>query len=75
MKIGDLRHRLFMHYNCMWNGVVRDVTAELEHHEEEVSELDTANKLLEIIKKNAHLDRDFPWEQSSRITELFKESV
>jgi hypothetical protein len=64
-----------MNYNCKWNSMVRDVTAELEHPEEEVSELDTANRLMEILRTDAQLDRSFPWDNGSRITELFKESV
>lgn len=31
--IGSLRRRLFMPYDCRWNGYVRDITAELEESE------------------------------------------
>lgn len=28
--IGDVRRRLFAHLDCEWNGVVRDITAQME---------------------------------------------
>lgn len=34
VKIGDLRRELFMRYDCLWNGLVRDITAELEQPDE-----------------------------------------
>ena len=34
IKIGDLRRELFMGYDCLWNGLVRDITAELEQPDE-----------------------------------------
>jgi hypothetical protein len=73
MKIGELRRSLFMHYDCKWNSLVREVTATLEKPEEEVSELETSKVLLAQLKRNAHLDRDFP--ERNRIAELFEESV
>ena len=73
MKIGDLRRRLFMDYDCKWNGMVRDVTAALEYPEEEVSEVEAVKVLLAKIKTCAHLDRDFPG--GHRIAQLFEESV
>ena len=36
MKIGDLRRSLFVNHSCKWNGLVRDMTAANESHDEEV---------------------------------------
>ncbi len=71
MKIGDLRRSQFMNYDCMWNGLVREVTAKLEYGEEEVSELDTVKQLLDFLKSSALLDADFPLEKGSRVQHLF----
>ena len=30
MYIGDIRRKLFMPYDCAWNGYIRDMTAQLE---------------------------------------------
>lgn len=72
MKIGDLRRSLFMDYDCKWNGLVRDVTATLEHPEEEVSEVETAKVLFAKLKTCVNLDHEFPGGQ--RIVKLFEES-
>lgn len=73
MKIGDLRRSQFMNYDCMWNGLVRDVTAQLEQSDEEVSELDVTKKLLEFLTSTALLDADFPLDSGSRMRNLFME--
>jgi len=73
MKIGDLRRSQFMNFDCMWNGLVRDVTAQLEQSDEEVSEVDALKKLLEFLKSTALLDDDFPLEIGSRMRNLFME--
>jgi|HubBroStandDraft_4_1064222.scaffolds.fasta_scaffold00021_82 hypothetical protein len=31
--IGKVRHRLFVDHDCEWNGVVREITAQLERDE------------------------------------------
>lgn len=73
MKIGELRRSQFMNYDCMWNGLVRDVTAQLEQSDEEVSELDATKKLLEFLTSTAILDVDFPLDSGSRMRNLFME--
>jgi hypothetical protein len=73
MKIGDLRRSLFVNYDCKWNGLVRDVTASNEKHDEEVNEHIVHRALLETIRENAMLDHQFP--ERSRIGELFAESA
>lgn len=73
MKIGDLRRSQFMNYDCMWNGLVRDVTAQLEQSDEEVPEVEALKKLLEFLKSTALLDADFPLDSGSRMRNLFME--
>ena len=74
MNIGDLRRSLFMDFNCRWNAVVRDITASNESHDEETDEVSTYVGLLEAIKVNAYLDRQFPRSDVSRVQELFVET-
>lgn len=74
MKIGDLRRSQFMNFDCMWNGLVRDVTAQLEQSDEEVSEVDALKKLLQFLTSTALLDVDFPLDRGSRMENLFMEA-
>ena len=71
MKIGELRRSLYMNYDCKWNGLVRDVTAQKEKHEEEVSECEVTKNLLDHLTMQAKLDITFPFARGSRIQTLF----
>ena len=76
MKIGDLRRSLFVNHACKWNGLVRDITAANESHDEEVNEHNVYIALIETIKANAALDHQLPRENvSSRVQELFTEAA
>jgi hypothetical protein len=75
MKIGELRRSLFVNHDCKWNSLVREVTALRESHDEKVREVNVYRELLEKIKENATLDRELPWENGSRLQELFVESA
>jgi len=75
MKIGDLRRSQFMNYDCMWNGLVRDVTAQFEQSDEEVSEVEVLKKLLDFLTSTAILDVDFPLDSGSRMRNLFMEAT
>lgn len=74
MKIGELRRSLFMDWNCRWNGIVRDVTAKHELADEEVPVFPVYEDLFSTIKSEARLDHSFPWQEGSRVQQLFAES-
>lgn len=51
--IGDVRRRLFANVDCEWNGVVRDITAQMERNETVNTEL-VLIQLAEFYRARAH---------------------
>lgn len=54
--IGDVRRRLFADVDCEWNGVVRDITAQMERSEMVNTEL-VCVQLAEFYRARAHWAR------------------
>lgn len=67
--IGQLRAHLFVPFDCKWNGLVRDVTAEFEHEGELVDPYEVFKRLVQIVRDNGQLDHHFP--ARSRLGEFF----
>ena len=74
MKIGELRRRLFVDYDCKWNGLVREVTANCERGDEQVNEYQVVKFLLDHLTALCRLDITFPHENGQRAWKLFEES-
>lgn len=72
MFIGILRAKLLMPFDCKWNAIVRDKTAEIEQDGNDVDELLALNMLFDYIKTSAKLDNQFNPEEMPRIIALFK---
>jgi hypothetical protein len=68
-KIGEIRAYLFVPFDCNWNALVREVTAECEIGDEQVDAYEVFKRLVEIFRQNGHLDHSFP--ARIRLTELF----
>jgi hypothetical protein len=52
--IGDVRRRLFAHVDCEWNGVVRDITAQMERPGMLVNSDLVCVQLAEFYRQRAH---------------------
>jgi hypothetical protein len=66
--IGNLRGYLFAPFDCKWNGIVRDVTAEHEH-DGECDAYAVFKNLVQIVRDNGQLDHSFP--ARMRLEEMF----
>jgi len=51
--IGTVRHRLFVGHDCEWNGIVRDITAQMER-EEMVNTEQVLVQIAEFYRARAH---------------------
>jgi hypothetical protein len=67
--IGELRRFLFVPFDCKWNSLVREVTAEHELGEGETEVYATYKQLVQVIRDNGQLDHAFP--TKDRLGELF----
>ena len=66
--IGNLRGYLFAPFDCKWNAIVRDVTAEHEH-DGECDAYAVFKNLVQIVRDNGQLDHSFP--ARMRLEEMF----
>lgn len=48
MEIGELRRKYFADFNCGWNGLVRDISAEIETDGQQVDEAEFLKRLIYI---------------------------
>jgi len=55
--IGSVRRRLFAHTDCEWNGVVRDITAQMERPGGLVNTGLVYVQLAEFYRARAHWER------------------
>ena len=56
--IGDVRRELFLPMSCEWNGVVREVTADLEQGDAQVDQVAVLKRLAKYLR-NVALRNDF----------------
>lgn len=55
--IGDVRRRLFAHADCEWDGIVRDITAQMERPGQFVNTELVCVHLAEFYRQKAHWAR------------------
>ena len=55
--IGNVRRRLFAHTDCEWNGVVRDITAQMERPGELINTELVCVHIAEFYRSRAHWAR------------------
>ncbi len=72
-KIGELRGWLLLPFDCKWNALIRDVTAEYETHDEEVDEREVFKELVSQVRQSGYLDHSFP--TRNRLAELFNDPI
>jgi hypothetical protein len=70
--IGGLRGQLFVPFDCKWNGIVRDVTAQHEHSGMVVSELVVLRHLVDLVRNEGSLDHSYPDRKGSGTRSLFE---